>query len=214
MTEKKKPKASPMGRTFVPSLFVLSGLSGAGKDAVLDGLKESGTALHRVITATSRPPRNGERDGYDYHFFTASEFQNMIARGELLEWAKVYENYYGIPKKPVAAALTNGEDTVVKVDVQGALTIRRLVPQAVLIFLSPPSAEESADRLAKRGTEDADARKVRILTAEIELEQLAVFNYLVINRHEKLAGAVADVRAIINAEKCRLAKTPVNLPVA
>ena len=130
-----------------PLLIVLSGPSGVGKDAVLDGLKKTGYPLEYITTVTTRSQRAKERNDVDYHFVSTEKFQEMTKHEELLEWAKVYGNWYGIPRQPVKQALDQGRDTVVKVDVQGAATIKKILPQAVFIFLVPPSIEELAERL-------------------------------------------------------------------
>ena len=189
----------------IPLLIVLSGLSGAGKDAVLIRLKKSAYPLEYVTTVTTRPQRTGERDAIDYHFITEEKFQEMIARNELLEWANVYGNWYGVPREPVQKALDRGQDTMVKVDVQGAATVKKIFPQAIMIFLTPPSIEEIVQRLKLRQTESPSALALRTKTAEEELAQLPLFDYIVFNRQGEINQAVADINAIIRAEKCRVA---------
>jgi len=185
-------------------LLVLSGPSGVGKDVVLDRMKENGYPLEYIITVTARPQRAGERDNVDYHFVSTEKFQEMIAHNELLEWASVYGNLYGVPKQPVKKALDKGQDAIIKVDVQGAATIKKILPQAVFIFLMPPSMEELAMRLRKRQTESAFELAVRLKTAEEEIKQLPLFDYIVLNNWDKIAPAVSDIQAIITAEKCRV----------
>ena len=185
-------------------LIVLSGLSGAGKDAVLTGLRESSYPLEFIITVTTRTKRPNEKDGVHYHFVSRNEFQKLIDHNELLEWANVYGNYYGVPKEPVKQALDSGKDVIVKVDVQGAATIKKILPQAVYIFLTPPSMEELVLRLKQRRTESPSDLNLRIKTAEAELEQLPLFDYIVFNRQGEIERAVADIEAIIAAEKCRV----------
>jgi len=185
-------------------LIVLSGLSGAGKDAVLTRMKELGYTVDRITTVTTRPRRANEQDNVDYHFVSKQDFRKMIAHNELLEWAHVYDNYYGVPRKPVKEALKRGQDVIVKVDVQGAATIKKILPQAVFIFLTPPSIEEAVSRLEKRGTESPQELALRTATAEEELKQLPQFDYIVFNRQDEIDQAAADIAAIIRAEKCRV----------
>jgi guanylate kinase len=185
-------------------LIVLSGLSGTGKDAVLTGLRESNYPLEFIVTVTTRTKRPNERDGVHYHFVSESRFQELIDRNELLEWANVYGNWYGVPREPVRQALGRKKDVIVKVDVQGAANIKKILPQAVFIFLAPPSMEELALRLKQRRTESPSDLDLRIKTAEEELEKLSLFDYMVINRQGEVDRAVADIKAIITAEKCRV----------
>ena len=195
---------SPLSRPTRPLLIVLSGLSGAGKDSVLNRLKESGYPFEHVTTVTTRPQRANETDNVDYHFTSKEDFRKMIARNELLEWANVYDHYYGVPKKPVKQALDRGQDVVVKVDVQGAATIKKILPQAVFIFLTPPSIDEIITRLKKRQTESASELALRTKTAEEEIKQLPLFDYIVFNRQDEIDRAAADIGAIITAERCRV----------
>lgn len=187
-----------------PQLVVLSGPSGAGKDSLLQRMKQLGFPFHFVVTATTRPPRPGEVDGVDYHFVSRARFQEMIQRGELLEHALVYGDYKGIPRLQVEEALRSGRDVILRIDVQGAATIRRLAPGAVLIFLTAASEEELIQRLRTRKTEAAEALARRIATAREELKRVEEFDYVVVNREGCLDEAVAQVQAIIQAEKCRV----------
>jgi guanylate kinase len=185
-------------------LIVLSGLSGAGKDVVLTRLRKSGYPLEFIVTVTTRARRLSERNGVHYRFVSKNEFQEMIDHNELLEWANVYGNFYGVPKEPAKQALKSGKDVIVKVDVQGAATIKKILPQAVFIFLAPPSMEELVLRLKRRRTESPSDLELRLKTAEEELEKLPIFDYLVFNRQDEIDRAVADIEAIIAAEKCRV----------
>lgn len=185
-------------------LIILSGLSGAGKDAVLTRLRKSSYPLEFIVTVTTRARRTTERNGVHYHFVSRNEFQELIDHHELLEWATVYGNYYGVPKEPIKQALDSGKDVIVKVDVQGAATIKKILPQAVFIFLAPPSRQELILRLKRRRTESPSDLELRLKTAEEELEQLPLFDYLVLNRQDEIDRAVADIEAIIAAEKCRV----------
>jgi len=201
MSHENSPLVKPSSG---PLLIVLSGLSGVGKDAVLTRLRQSAFPLEFIVTVTTRAPRPNEKDGVHYHFVSEAEFQKMIDNNQLLEWATVYGNRYGPPKEPVRQALQAGKDVVIKVDVQGAATIKKLVPEAVFIFLAPPSMEELAARLQQRHTETAADLELRLKTAAEEMETLPTFDYLIINRQGELDRAVADIEAIITAEKCRV----------
>jgi guanylate kinase len=194
-----------------PLLIVISGPSGAGKDVLLKRMKEKGLPFHFVVTTTDRPPRHGEVHGTDYMFVSTEEFERMIARGELLEHANVYGQHKGISKAQVQQALHSGKDVLMRVDVQGAATVRQIVPDALLIFLSSESEEALKARLASRGTETEKTLRTRLETAAGELQRLPEFDYLVINHTDQLDQAVEDVRAIIRAEKCRVHQREITL---
>ena len=187
----------------VPLLVVISGPSGVGKDAVLERLKSSNVPYHFAVTATARPKRENEVDGLDYIFVERDEFQSMIRNDELLEWAEVYGNPYGVPKSPVRVALARGQDVILKIDVQGADNIRRLVPGAVYVFLAPPDMSELEHRLTRRRTESTETLKVRLATAAKELEEAAKFDYVVVNRTGRLDKAVEEINTIIRRERGR-----------
>ena len=187
-----------------PLLIIISGPSGVGKDSLIQRLKERGCTLHFVVTATDRPPRPGEVHGVDYFFLTAAEFLRMEGEGELLEHAIVYGQHKGVPKQHVREALASGKDVIMRVDVQGAATIRRLVPGAVLIFLATSSEEELVQRLRARGGDPPEQLQKRIATAREEMKRLPEFDYVVVNRDGELDQAVDDVVAIIKAEHCRV----------
>jgi len=210
----KKARSSNQASCNPPStplLIVLSGPSGVGKDAVLARIQVSGYALKYITTVTTRRQRVKERDKVDYHFVSMEQFQKMIARNELLEWAEVYGNLYGVPKQPVKQALDRGQDTIVKVDIQGATTIKKLLPQAVFIFLMPPSMEKLISRLKQRHTESPFNLDLRIKTAEQEIKQLPLFDYVVTNRQDEIDLAVLDITSIITAEKCRVTPREITL---
>jgi len=190
-----------------PSIFVLSGPSGVGKDTILNRMKQLAYPVYYVVTATTRPQRPGEKEGMDYYFLSEADFHRMVERGELLEWAHVYDHFYGVPKQQVEQALAQGQDVMIKVDVQGAATIKRLFPEAVLIFLAPPSMEELAQRLRRRETESACGGELRIKTAAEEMKSLPLFDYVVINHQNKMAQTISQIEAIITAEKCRVKPT-------
>ena len=188
----------------MPLLIILSGPSGAGKDALLNRMKELGVPFHYVVTSTTRPPRTGEKDGVEYTFVSVSGFQEMLQRGDLVESAKVYGYWYGVPKHEVKQALDEGKDVVLKIDVQGAATIRNLLPGAVLVFLTLPSLEEYERRLRQRKTESDTDLKVRLGKVTEELRSMLIFDYVVVNRQDELDGAVDQIKAIVAAEKCRV----------
>jgi len=200
----KKPEKRPL-------FIVLSGPSGAGKDAILTRMKELDYPLEYITTVTTRPRRAKERDNVDYHFISTESFQGMITGNELQEWANVYGNWYGVPKEPVKQALDKGQDIIVKVDIQGATTIKKLLPEAVFIFVMPASMEELATRLKQRHTESAFDLALRTETAEEEIKQLPLFDYVVVNKRDEIDLAVSDIEAIITAEKCRVAPREVCL---
>lgn len=190
-----------------PLLVVLSGPSGVGKDAVLDRMKRLGSPYHFAVTATTRPMREGEREGEPYHFIARAEFERMIASGELLEWAEVYGNLYGVPRAQVERALSEGRDVLVKVDVQGARTIHGLMPDALLVFLAPPDLDELTRRLASRGTEAEDAMRRRLREAKAEMEAATLFDHVVVNRRGKLDDAAHQIEALTAQERRRRASS-------
>jgi guanylate kinase len=194
-----------------PILVVISGPSGVGKDTIIQEMKRTDYPFYFVVTATTRPRRPAERDGIDYHFVSVGEFAGMIEKNELLEYAVVYGDYKGIPKKHVREALASGRDVIMRIDVQGAATIRRLVPNAVTIFLTAESEEKLVQRLQERKTEAADQLKMRIVTARQELKRIIEFDYVVVNREHALDETVDQVLSIIKAEKSRVDWTPVVL---
>lgn len=183
-----------------PLLIVISGTSGIGKDAVLRGLKDRNLPLHFVITATSRAPRPDEVDGKDYFFFSREEFKARIDKGEFIEYAMVYDDYKGAPRWQIDDALRSGKDVVLRVDVQGAETYRKLYPEAVLIFLIPNTMDEWFGRLMARNTETPENLKLRIDTAKNEVARIGLFDYVVVNADHLLEKAVEDIIAIINVE--------------
>jgi guanylate kinase len=183
-----------------PLVLVISGTSGIGKDAVIKGMKNRNLPMHFVITATSRPPRADEKDGVDYFFYSREEFEQRIANGEFIEHALVYQDYKGIPRIQVEEALKCGKDVILKLDVQGAATIRRLYPQAILVFLVPNTVEEWYDRLSDRGSETPESLKVRVDTAIREIAQIDMFDYVVLNAQDRLEKAVEDILNILHVE--------------
>ncbi len=201
------PDASPSP----PLLVVLSGPSGVGKDAVLGELRKLDRPWHFAVTATTRAIRPGETDGVDYIFLDTDTFDRMRERDEFIECAEVYGRWYGVPRSQARDALRSGKDVFLKIDVQGAATIRRMAPEALLIFLIPPSMDELRDRLTGRMTESSEDLERRLRTAEEELSQVGQFDYRVVNRDGLLVNAVADIDAIVAAEKCRVLPRVVQL---
>ncbi len=194
-----------------PLLIVLSGPSGVGKDVILTRLRETNYPLEYITTITTRSKRAEEKDKIDYNFVSPDKFQEMIDNNELLEWANVYGNWYGVPRAPVKKALASGRNTIVKVDIQGATTIKKLLPEAVFVFLMPPSLEELATRLTQRRTESPLDLARRIKTAQQEIAQLPLFDYVIVSNQDAIDRAVAQVKAIIAAEGCRVRPRQITL---
>lgn len=194
-----------------PLLIVISGPSGVGKDTVLQRMKERELPFHFVVTATTRPMRPSEVHGRDYFFVSKAEFAGMIDEDELLEYAIVYNDYKGIPKQQVRDALATGKDVIMRIDVQGAATIRKLAPEAVLIFLTTEDSQELVNRLETRKTETLESLKLRIATARQELKRAGEFDYVVINHEFHLDETVDTIRAIISAEHHRVQPRKVTL---
>jgi guanylate kinase len=201
--KKGSPAPDPFHREQPSLLIVISGPSGVGKDSVVGRMKERGFPIHFVVTATDRPPRPNELHGRDYFFYTTAEFEQMIVRGELLEHACVYGQHKGIPRAHIRQALDSDQDVVMRVDVQGAETVKGLIPEAITIFLTCESEEELIARLRERRTESEEALQHRLETARQEMVKIPDFDYVVVNRRNALDDAVDDVMAIIRAEHCR-----------
>ena len=194
----------PLVEQSPPLLVVISGPSGVGKDAAIAELKKKDRPWHFSVSATTRSPRPGERDGTDYIFLDASTFEDMRVKGDLLECAEYSGRWYGVPKGQVQQALSEGKDVFLKIDVQGAESIRKLAPEAVFIFLAPGSFEELEGRLSQRRTEKQEEAEGRLQIARHELEQAGRYDYRVVNRDGCLDQAVAEIEAILVAEKCRV----------
>ena len=194
-----------------PLLVVISGPSGVGKDAVIRSLQKRDLPLHFVVTMTSRAPRSGEIDGVDYIFVTHEKFEELVAQDEFLEHAVVYNDYKGIPKPQIRQALNSNQDVILRVDVQGAQTLRRLCPDAVLIFLIPTNQREWFERLRNRQTETTESLALRLNTAVSELEHLPAFDYVVVNTQDRLEETVDTIVSIIQAEHHRVHPRKVTL---
>lgn len=187
-------------------LVVISGASGTGKGTVCKKLFELEKNIAFSVSATTRPPRQGEVDGVNYWFLSKQKFEEMIEAGEFLEWAKVYDNYYGTPLKKVEERLKNGEDVLLEIDTQGALNVMEKMPQGAFIFLLPPSMDELKKRIVGRGTENEESLKKRLGAAKEEIAVADKYQYTVVN--DDVENAAKTIRAIIYAEK---AKTERNL---
>ncbi len=194
-----------------PLLMVLSGPSGAGKDAVLHKLKMVHFPIAHITTMTTRTKRPKEKDAIDYNFVTREQFQKLIDNNELLEWANVYGNFYGVPKQAVRDALAEGKDTIIKIDVQGAATIKKIVPQAIFVFLAPLTMQELIDRLTMRNTESGESLKLRIETVKEEMTRVEMFDYIAVNEHGQIDRVVDEIRSILCAEKMRVKPREYNL---
>ncbi len=192
-------------------LLVVSGPSAVGKDTVLDALLslpdvQRPHSIKKCVTTTTRPPRSGEVDGRDYYFVSAAQFNELVARDELLEYAEVHNNYYGTPRSSVAAERAAGTDVILKIDVQGGRAVKQKMPDAVLIFLQPPSLEELERRLRGRATENEEDIARRLLNARREMAQRPHYDYAVTN--DTVEEAVGTIRAILCAEHCRIPDGP------
>ena len=192
-------------------LVVLSGPSGVGKDAALNELRKLDRPWHFVVTATTRPIRAGETDGVDYIFLDEPTFLDMKERNKFVECAQVYGNWYGVPKSQVTSGLASGKDVILKIDVQGAATVRQMAPNALFIFMVPGSFQDLKDRLAQRMTESNPEMELRLKTAAAELEQAKDFDRQVVNSQDKLEQAVADIDRAIAEERQRQGRTPIQL---
>lgn len=180
-------------------LIVISGPSGVGKDTVLRRLFQLAPDLKYSVSYTTRPPRPGEVDGQSYKFVSEAEFLDLIARKEFLEWAKVYDHYYGTSRRQVEAALNRGEDIVLKIDVQGAAFVKKRKPDGLFIFITPPSTEELLSRLTGRNTESPGALETRQREALVELGLAKDYEHVVCNRD--VDETAREILALIAAER-------------
>lgn len=188
-----------------PIVVVISGPSGVGKDVMIDRMIESDRiGFHFTVTATTRDPRPGEKDGINHHFVTVDDFVNLIANDDLLEWAQVYGNYYGVPKKQVRDALTAGNHVILRVDVQGAKRLSEIIPEALLIFIIPPSLDVLKSHLEKRGVDLEVEMTKRLAAANEEISQAHLFDFTVTNEEDCLDDTVNEVVEIIESESQRI----------
>jgi guanylate kinase len=195
---------NPYSSSREPVVMVLSGPSGVGKDTIIKRLVQENANIHFVVTTTDRLPRSNEQDGVDYHFVSTHEFEYMVKSGQMLEHAVVYGQYKGVARDEIVRALSTGKDVVIRLDVQGAMTVRRLVPDAILVFLLCESEYELASRLVSRRTESAECIRERLAAARRELKYLRSFDYLVINRDHEIEATVKTIIGILLAQKCRV----------
>jgi guanylate kinase len=196
--------ASAQSSTRQGLLFVLSAPSGAGKDTVINTLKQQGMDFYVLPSVTTRTPRPGESEGHPYHFISKETFEQLVSQNELLEYANVHGNWYGQPRKLIRDNLSAGRDVLLKIDVKGAATIRSKVSDAIFIFLIPGSLEELTQRLTGRQTETEEELRRRLADARKELAEQHWYDYLITNRDGHLQEAVDCLRAIMLAEHCRV----------
>lgn len=202
-----------MSHSRSPLLVVLSGPSGVGKDSVIRQLRTRLPDLHYAVTATTRPARPGERHGTSYYFVSKAEYDDMLDRDELLAPAQVHGNWYGAPLQPLREAFACGKDVLLKIDVQGAIAVRRRIPQAVFLFLAPASPDDLVERLKSRHTESTDEVARRVQDARFELAQLPHYDYCVVNHDGDLEETVGGVACVISAERLRINRQPIDLGV-
>ena len=183
-------------------VFVLTGPSGVGKGTVVSEVLKKVDNIYLSVSATTRPKREGEKEGVNYFFKTKEEFQEMVKADKLLEWAEFAGDFYGSPKFSVNNYLSCGKDVLLEIELQGAKQIKQKCPESILIFLAPPSFESLEERLIKRQTESLEKVKVRLKKAKEEMKEIGLFHYLVIN--DNLNEAVENVIGIIRAERCRI----------
>lgn len=183
---------------------VLSAPSGAGKSTIAARLTEQNPNVVLSLSCTTRAPRNNEKNGVHYHFVSDEEFKKKIKDGDFLEWAEVHGNHYGTPRSALETQLNAGKDVILTIDVQGALSAKRMYPHGVYIFVVPPSWDVLKKRLSGRNSDDIKALEIRQANARKELSYLSHYDYLVVN--DELEKAVRDVSSILRAEHCRLTR--------
>ncbi|MDB5748996.1 MAG: guanylate kinase [Massilia sp.] len=189
---------------FSGSLFVVAAPSGAGKSTLVNALLAQEPGIQLSISTTTRPPRPGEQDGREYHFTSAEDFVERADRGEFLEWAEVHGNYYGTSRPNVEEKMKTGTDILLEIDWQGARQVKKQFPDAAGIFILPPSIEALEQRLHKRGTDEPHIITRRLLAAGGEIAHAPEFEYAIIN--EEFNAALAQLRAIVQATRCRFAQ--------
>jgi guanylate kinase len=195
-----------------PRIYIISGPSGVGKDSVIEELRSVFSRAQYVVTATTRPMRPGEIDGVHYVFLSKDEFLSRIEKKDFIENALVYDNHYGVPRSPIVDGLSQGRDVIIKVDVKGAETLRRLIPNTISIFLAPESMEALLTRLRDRKTDDPDVLMKRFKTASTELAKVDDFDYVVFNEAGKLDDAVEQICNIVRIERIRMNRPELVIP--
>ena len=183
-------------------LIVISGPSGAGKGTICKSFMEKNKDVVLSVSATTRSPRKGEVDGVNYHFMTKEQFKDKIEANDFLEYAEVYDNFYGTPKSNVEALLESGKDVILEIDIQGALKVKENTEDGVFVFILPPSMEELKQRIIKRGSETEESLMKRFKSAYKEINFVSKYNYAVVN--DEVETAVEKLESIITAEKCRV----------
>ena len=207
MVNKKTSVCAPY-----PVLVLISGPSAVGKDTIARGvIAKRPDDFYFVVTATTREPRDGEIDGYDYTFVSHNEFARMIEHDKMLEYAVVYNDYKGVPKQQIQDALESGKNVIMRVDVQGAATVRELLPEVITIFLVAPTEDELIERLTDRKSETAEGINLRVATARKEMGRLAEFDYCVVNAENEQDHAIDQVLSIVDAARCRVVQKPIIL---
>lgn len=187
-------------------LVVVSGFSGAGKGTLMNRLLEKYDQYALSISATTRPPRAGEQDGREYFFKSRPEFEALIRQGQLIEYAEYVGNYYGTPRAYVEEQLESGKDVILEIEIQGALKVKEIFADALLLFVSPPSAQELEQRLKTRGTEDEKLIQSRLRRAGEEAEGVDTYDYLLIN--DDLEACVDVMHGVIQSEHCKISRNP------
>lgn len=195
-----------------PRIYIISGPSGVGKDTVIEQLREEFPNAQYVVTATTRPMRTGEVDGVHYQFMSREDFLAGIDANAFIENALVYENHYGVPKQPIIDGLAQNRDVIIKVDVKGAATLRRLIPNTISIFLAPETMEALLTRLRDRKTDDPDVLMKRFRTASQELAEVESFDYVVFNEDERLDAAVNAIVNIVRVERLKVHRPEITVP--
>lgn len=183
-------------------LIVISGPSGSGKGSIIKELLKRNDSLHLSVSMTSRPMRSYETNGLEYNFVSKEEFEEKIKNADLLEYTLYNNNYYGTPKSEITNNIENGKNVILEIEIEGALNVKKMVPEAIFIFILPPSMKELLKRLKGRGTEDNDKIIKRFKTAYKEINEISKYNYVVVN--DELEEAVTNIEAILKSEKLRV----------